>query len=126
MSPPPVRAYTPMLHVADVLRAAAFYAHLGFEIESRYQDERRPDRTIWVALQHPGGAELMLVLADGPVDAGVQAVLFYVYCDDVAGMHAHLRAAGLSVGEIAYPFYRPDGEFRVADADGYVCMITHT
>lgn len=126
MSPPPVRAYTPMPHVADVLRAAAFYAHLGFEIESRHHDECPDRRLVRAALQYPGGAELMLVLADGPVDAGVQAVLFYVYCDDVAGTHAHLRAAGLSVGEIGYPFYRPNGEFRVADADGYVCMIAHT
>ena len=36
MSAPPVRAFTPMLHVADVLRAAAFYALMGFEIESRH------------------------------------------------------------------------------------------
>lgn len=125
MSAPAVRAFTPMLHVADVLRGAAFYALMGFEIESRHNDPRHGDQPVWVALQHPGGAELMLVLADGPVDAGVQAVLFYVYCDDVAAMHAHLRAAGVTVGAIGDPFYRPDGEFRVADPDGYVCMVTH-
>lgn len=124
MSAPSVRAFTPMLHVADVLRGAAFYAQLGFEIESRH-DDPHSGRPVWVGLQHPGGAELMLVLADGPIDDGVQGVLFYVYCDDVAAMHAHLRALGVAVGDIGYPFYRPDGEFRIADPDGYVCMVTH-
>ena len=98
MSAPSVRAFTPMLHVADVLRGAAFYAQLGFEIESRH-DDPHSGRPVWVGLQHPGGAELMLVLADGPIDDGVQSVLFYVYCDDVAAMHAHLRALGVAVGD---------------------------
>lgn len=124
MSVPPVRAFTPMLHVADVLRAADFYAQLGFEIESRH-DDPHDGRPVWGGLQHAGGAELMLVLADGPIDERVQGVLFYVYCDDVAAMHAHLHALGVAVGEIGYPFYRPDGEFRIADPDGYVCMVTH-
>jgi uncharacterized glyoxalase superfamily protein PhnB len=55
-----------------------------------------------------------------------QAMLFYLYVDDVAAKHAELAAAGLEVGAIASPFYAPRGEFRMTDPDGYVLMITHT
>jgi len=58
--------------------------------------------------------------------ASQQAVLFYLYCDDVAATRAELQIAGVAVGEIRYEFYAPRGEFRVEDPDGYVLMITHT
>ncbi|HEX5003702.1 MAG TPA: hypothetical protein VFV65_00185 [Gemmatimonadales bacterium] len=41
-------------------------------------------------------------------------------------MPAHLRGRGLDPGEIAYPFYRPKGESRLLDPDGYSLMMTHT
>jgi hypothetical protein len=67
----------------------------------------------------------MLTRADQPVAAAEQAVLFYVYCEDVEAMHAWLDEAGLAPGPIARPFYNPDGEFRLTDPDGYAVMITH-
>jgi len=71
-------------------------------------------------------AHLMLARADEPVVADQQAVLFYLYCDDVVAMRATLKQSGVDVGPIAYPFYAPRGEFRVHDPDGYVLMVTHT
>jgi hypothetical protein len=58
--------------------------------------------------------------------ASQQAVLFYLYVEDVAAKHAELAAAGLDVGAITFPFYSQRGEFRMTDPDGYVLMITHT
>lgn len=56
----------------------------------------------------------------------MQAVLFYLHCDDVAAMHAALADDGVAVSAITYPFYHPCGEFRITDPGGYVCMVTHT
>lgn len=83
------------------------------------------DEPVWAWMQSPGGAEFMLVQADGSIDDGVQGVLFYLYCDDVASMRERVLAAGLDAGAMSYPFYRPKGEFRLRDPDGYVLMITH-
>ena len=60
------------------------------------------------------------------MDANEQAVLFYVYCDDVPAMRAALERENIDVGIIQHPFYAPRGEFRVTDPDGYGLMITHT
>jgi hypothetical protein len=68
----------------------------------------------------------MVARVDAPVVPGEQAVLFYLYCDDVPTTRDAIERAGVAVGEIAYPFYAPRGEFRVQDPDGYVLMITHT
>lgn len=72
-----------------------------------------------------GTAELMLARASEPVVAAQQAVLFYVYCGDVGTMHGQLADAGINPGPIANPFYNPQGEFRLADPDGYAVMVTH-
>jgi len=40
----------------------------------------------------------MLVLASEPVVAAQQAVLFYLYCDDVAASRAELMHLGVDVG----------------------------
>jgi hypothetical protein len=68
----------------------------------------------------------MVARATEPVAAAAQAVLFYVYCDDVEGARGACLAAGIEPGPIARPFYAPRGEFRVTDPDGYALMITHT
>jgi predicted enzyme related to lactoylglutathione lyase len=123
------RAFVPMLHVADIARAAAFYAVLGFEMTETHREPGcepdRDDETVWAWLENPGGATLMLVRADSPIDDTAQGVLFYLYCDDVAAMRDHVLAAGVDAGPLVYPFYRPKGEFRVTDPDGYVSMVTH-
>jgi len=64
-----------------------------------------------------------ILVADGPVDASQQAVLFYCWTPDVRALEAELRGAGVDVGEITYPFYMPAGELRVHDPDGYVVLV---
>jgi catechol 2,3-dioxygenase-like lactoylglutathione lyase family enzyme len=118
------RQLVPMAFVADVERSIAFYGYLGFEV---HNTSAPPGATkpSWAWLQS-GDAQLMLALASEPVVASQQAVLFYVYVDDVATARASLNDAGLGPGSIATPFYAPRGEFRLVDPDGYVVMVTHT
>ena len=118
-----VASLVPMAHVADVEASATFYAKLGFEVCGSFTPPG-DDSPSWVAL-HSGPAELMLMRASEPVVPRQQAVLFYVYCRDVEAMHRELAGAGLGPGPIAKPFYNPQGEFRLADPDGYVVMVAH-
>jgi len=118
-----VRSLVPMVHVADMSASIAFYEKLGFGLDGGLAPSEGAVPT-WASLRS-GSAALMLASADEPVIAEQQAVLFYVYCEDVAAMHARLAEAGLSVGAISNPFYNPDGEFRLVDPDGYVVMVTH-
>jgi Glyoxalase/Bleomycin resistance protein/Dioxygenase superfamily len=118
-----MRSLVPLAHVRSVPDAIAFYRKLGFGVGNTFSPQGT-DPT-WAWLESEGGAKLMLALADEPVIAGQQAVLFYLYCDDVSGTRAALKESA-SVGPIEYPFYAPRGEFRVHDPDGYVLMITHT
>ncbi len=115
-------AFVPFVHVADVERSIAFYAHLGFVEEGRHV----PDGSavpVWASLATPAGARLMLALASGPVDASVQAILFYAYVPDVLAAHAALAHAGAPGGHLQRPWWAPDGEFRTTDPDGYVLMV---
>jgi predicted enzyme related to lactoylglutathione lyase len=113
-----------LAYVADVPASMRFYERLGFEIGNTHTDPGSGE-TDWAALER-GNASLMLGKASGPVDAGKQAVLFYLYYDDIAATRAQLLADGLPVGEMQFPFYCPKGEFRLTDPDGYVLMLTHT
>ena len=123
MDRPRIRSLVPMAHVAAVSASAEFYAKLGFEIRGSFTPPGE-DEPSWASLVCDG-AELMLARAGEPVVPAQQAVLFYLYCEDVAAMHARLSEAGLAPGPIANPFYNPHGEFRLVDPDGYVLMITH-
>lgn len=112
-----------MVSVADVERSIAFYQHLGFEIGNTFacEGETKPS---WAWLQS-GDASLMLSAAIEPI-AAKHTVLFYVYTEDVAAARTSLIEADLSPGQIATPFYAPQGEFELIDPDGYVIMVTHT
>ena len=68
----------------------------------------------------------MLAQASEPIVPQAQAVLFYLYCDDMAAFRGKLLESGIEAGPITYPFYAPGGEFRATDPDGYALMITHT
>jgi catechol 2,3-dioxygenase-like lactoylglutathione lyase family enzyme len=117
------RSLVPLAHVADVARSVRFYERLGFTVSNTHS---APDgRLVWAWLAGDDGAALMVSLANGPVDAGVQAVLFYVYVADVTAWHGALSAAGVPVGPVQRPFYSPRGEFRLEDPDGYVLMVAH-
>ncbi len=118
-----VKRLVPMAFVADVPRSIAFYQKLGFSVENTFTP---PDAVApaWAWLES-AEAQLMVTKACEPVVPEQQAVLFYVYTDDVTETWNQLAAAGLKPGEIATPFYAPQGEFRLADPDGYALMVTH-
>jgi catechol 2,3-dioxygenase-like lactoylglutathione lyase family enzyme len=109
----------PFVHVSDVARSIAFYGLLGFEVRDTYEHEGRLD---WAALTS-GDAQLMLAYADAPIDPRSQAVLFYLYADDLDGLRDHLLANGVVAGEIADGSPGPEREMRLADPDGYCLMI---
>ena len=66
---------------------------------------------------------LMLAQDDARIDHRAQAVLFYVYAHDLAGLRDHLVAHGVAAGEIVDGTPGPRNEMRVEDPDGYVLMI---
>lgn len=133
----PVHSFVPYAHVQDVNRSIAFYALLGLECDSRFGDEGDP---FWARMISPG-CDLMLAKACGPVDAGVQAVLFYLHTQDLAAVRAALLAGGVADGgayqgefpgqfpasgilfDNTHPHWMPAGEMRVHDPDGYVLLI---
>jgi catechol 2,3-dioxygenase-like lactoylglutathione lyase family enzyme len=125
----PISGLVPMVHVDDVERAVGFYRLLGFEIGNRVPAS---GQMAWAWLYSPNapdwkrGANLMLARADGPVDPHVQAILFYLYATDLKALRDTLIARGVEAGEIKYPAYLPQGEFRVVDPDGYVLMIAQS
>jgi hypothetical protein len=118
------RSLVPFAHVASVAGSIAFYRKLGFEVRNTFVPAGDSDPA-WAWLE-ADWARLMLGKADIPVVPDQQAVLFYLYCDDVPATRSAIERSGVAVGDIAYPFYAPQGEFRVHDPDGYVLMITHT
>jgi predicted enzyme related to lactoylglutathione lyase len=113
-----------LAYVADVRASMAFYEQIGFEVGNTHADPQDGE-IVWAALER-GNAALMLGKAGDPVVPEQQAVLFYLYYDDIAATHAALAEKGLPVGEMNYPFYCPKGEFRLRDPDGYCLMLTHT
>lgn len=118
------RALVPMVFVASVPRSIEFYGRLGFEVGNTFTPPGRTDPT-WAWLRSEG-AQLMVTSASEPVVASMQAVIYYIYCPDVAAFRAALEQQGIEVGEIVYPFYAPRGEFRLKDPDGHCLMVTHT
>ena len=108
-------------HVASVERSMRFYADLGFAAANTVVPPGQA-APAWAWLESDQ-ANLMVGLADGPVDPSTQAVLFYLYFDDIRQTRASLLALGHAPGEICYPFYMPGGECRLEDPDGYVLML---
>jgi catechol 2,3-dioxygenase-like lactoylglutathione lyase family enzyme len=119
----PLAALTPMAHVADVEASVSWYSRLGFVAVHTWTPEGRPMQ--WAHVRN-GGAELMLVRSDRPLNAEAQDVLFYLYAHGVAEYREGLIAQGLRPGELSYPFYAPDGEFRIDDPDGYCLLVGDT
>jgi catechol 2,3-dioxygenase-like lactoylglutathione lyase family enzyme len=124
-------------HVADVDASLAFYALLGFEPQNVLKDHG--GHAFW-ARARSGKGEIMLARASGPIDAEQQAVLFYMYSNDVASLRKHLLAGGVrdagayrgakgpndgpsTVFNVGHPHYMPAGELRIADPDGYVILV---
>ena len=122
----PINAIVPMIHVEEIGRSVAFYRLLGFEI-GNYVPRSGPMHWAWLyapkAPDWKRGPNLMLTRAECAIDAHAQEVLFYLYAADLVALRGALLAAGVAAGEITYPEYLPEGEFRVADPDGYTLMI---
>ncbi len=116
-----VRSLVALIHVASVVRSIAFYADLGFEVQNTVVP-RGQDAPVWAWLESEK-ANLMVGLADAPIDASRQGTLFYLYFDDIEQARSTLVERGHSPGEIMYPFYMPGGEWRLEDPDGYVLML---
>ncbi len=68
----------------------------------------------------------MLSLTDCPIDPQQQQVLFYLYASDLVSLRNQLLTDGLTPGEICYPEYLPNGEFRLLDPDGYCLMVAQS
>jgi len=112
-----------MAHVADVARSVAWYAKLGFVAEHSWTPEGQQMQ--WAHLCC-GGAELMLVRSDRPMNSGAQDVLFYLYAEGVAAYRENLIARGMMPGALSFPFYAKHGEFRIDDPDGYCLLVGDT
>ena len=80
---------------------------------------------VWAHLRGERAA-LMLALAEEPVTAREQGVLFYLYSRDLSGLRERLLAAGIDAGEILDGSPGPEAEMRVVDRDGYVLMIAQS
>src|ERR1700761_8667879 len=112
----------PMAHVADVVRSVGFYEKLGFRVENTHSTE---GVLRWASLELNGSVRLMLTRSSREMNPGVQDVLFYLYARNVTEYREQLKAQGITVGELKFPFYSPRGEFRVSDPDGYDLFIAH-
>ena len=115
-----VTGLIPMAHAVDVQRSSDFYKLLGMEVRGSL---RNPTGYLqWVHLVCEQ-AHLMLAHASGPILAGDQAVLFYLYAADLIALREQLLASGVKVSAITYPDYMPKGEVRLEDPDGYVLLV---
>jgi predicted enzyme related to lactoylglutathione lyase len=114
----------PLVHVQSVPRAIEFYGRLGFAVSNSHTPEGGAE-PVWAWLQ-AGGAHLMVSRTRNAIETAKQAVLFYLYAPDVEAFRTELLANGVQAGVVEYPFWAPQGEFRVVDPDGYVLMVTHT
>jgi hypothetical protein len=118
--PAQVRDLVPYAHVRDIAASVDFYGLLGFEPISAVGG--RDESQWWVYLQAER-ARLMLARASHRIVARAQAVLFYLYTDDLAALSTRLVAAGLEPSAIAHPAHMRAGEMRLTDPDGYVLLI---
>lgn len=71
-------------------------------------------------------ARIMLAHATAPIDCGKQAVLFYLYAQDLDALREHLLANGVTPDPIIDGTPGPDREMRLSDPDGYCLMIAET
>ncbi|WP_176718937.1 VOC family protein, partial [Methylophaga muralis] len=99
-------------------------ADLGFVVTNSIVPDGETDPS-WAYLQSEQ-ANLMLGLASAPIDSTQQAILFYLYFDDIKQTHNIMAELGHKPGAINYPFYMADGEFRLEDPDGYVLMLAQS
>lgn len=115
----PVTDLIPFVHVADIERSVIFYGLLGMEVDARFEQD---GWLLWCSMRSRQ-AQIMLTLAGEPIDPAQQAILFYLYTDDLQILRDELIEAGVSAGLIEDGTPGPQREMRVADPDGYVLMV---
>jgi hypothetical protein len=116
---PGVSNLTPFVHVADVEISVGFYRLLGFTVNDTFA----PRGSLAWAYLESERAQLMLARAHERISPDKQAVLFYLYAHDLAGLRRFLIDHGVKAGEIVDGSPGPCEEMRVVDPDGYVLMI---
>lgn len=116
-----VRALTPFVHVADVRRSIAWYEALGLQLERTWAPTEGEDPA-WAFLEVEE-ARIMLARASAPIDPAEQAVLFYLWADDLDALSRALVAKGLEPGPIEDGSPGPARELRLTDPDGYVVVV---
>jgi hypothetical protein len=119
MSDERVRNLIPFVHVTDVQRSIAFYERLGFGVKDTYEHDGQLD---WAAIESHD-AQLMLARASHLIERDKQAVLFYLYADDLASLRQQLLANAVPVGEIRDGSPGPAREMGLADPDGWCLMV---
>jgi predicted enzyme related to lactoylglutathione lyase len=117
-----MKAVVALLHVSDVERSVEFYQKLGFELGKKpLKNEHSVVSFAWL---HRGQtAQIMVTLTGRPLNPGAQDVMFYLYVDDLKAYREAVIARGVRVGEVKYPFWNRNGEFRIDDPDGWTWMI---
>jgi catechol 2,3-dioxygenase-like lactoylglutathione lyase family enzyme len=118
----PFRGLVPIVRVQDVERSIDFYRRLGFEMRNKLESD---GRVVWTWLDS-GKAYLMLNRSQGAMTPGVRDVILYLYSPDLVAYRDQLAADGIKVGPIEYPPYMPEGEFGIADPDGYCILVGQT
>jgi catechol 2,3-dioxygenase-like lactoylglutathione lyase family enzyme len=139
--PAPVFRHVPYVHVADVEASLEFYGALGFKTDSVFRDKKGvPCWASAVSEVDGRSAEIFFARADAAVVPEQQAVIFYMYSEDVEQLRSHLLSCGLHEGgsyrgqcgpnngrrvvfEVSRPPYMTDGELRIADPDGYCILV---
>lgn len=114
-----IRWLVPMIKVVDVQRSIDFYAHFGLVVRDRFDDEG----TLRWAYLDSLRASLMLSLEEHSQPNRALGVVLYLYTPDVVALRAHLLARGLTVSEVEFPVYMPQGEICVTDPDGFLLLI---
>lgn len=104
----------PILSVADLAAAKAFYERLGFEQRYQFPSAGEP---VYVTMERAGAALGISAAAEGD-----DALAYWVYVDDVDAVVDGLRSAGSAV--VAEPVDQPWGE-RVAQVRDPNGMLVH-
>ena len=116
------KAVVALLNVADVQASMEFYQKLGFEVGN---EPLKNDQgiTTFVWMHHGSAAQIMLTRTGRPQNPDGRGVMFYLYVADLPAYREQVISRGIKVGELTYPFWSPQGEFRVDDPDGWTWMV---
>ena len=100
----------PMLPVKSMPASLEFYQRLGFSLE------RREDKWGW-AMLCMGDCRLMVDESINVHPESPRQSVLYLYPEDVAEYHRHVRSNGIDVPDLSVTFYGLT-EFRLNDPDG--------